>query len=133
MQGLKVKYDRRSRARSKKCELYASDLQSRLLRTYLFRFPSPSFESIAHSEIVMTREIRDDSYIVNPCLVEGESMPCEHKQSTGHTSDRDTKWPQEIAGDRNEVDYRCSSYCMPVCALWLTQPTRPMRTQGEGS
>ena len=50
--------------------VYASDVQSRLLRAYLFQLPSASSESMAHSEIGMTREIRDVSYVVN-CLVDG--------------------------------------------------------------
>jgi hypothetical protein len=73
MQGLNIKYDRISRPKSKKCEIYASDVQSRLFRTYLFQFPSPSLESMANLEIVMTHEIHDKPYIVNPGRVEGES------------------------------------------------------------
>ena len=69
-------------------------------------------------EIVTACEIRDGSYIVPRC---GEA----HVMRAGGysaTSDRDTRWPPRIAGNRNEVKYECSSRWMPVRAWWLPDP-----------
>lgn len=59
--------------------VYASDVQSGRLRTYLFQFLP-----LTHSEMVATREIRDVSYVANPYLVLGGPISCKHEQATGH-------------------------------------------------
>lgn len=56
--------ERSSRA-VKEMRVYACDVQSKAARTYLFCFIRPSTESMAHSEVIMTCEIKGKSRVLN--------------------------------------------------------------------
>jgi hypothetical protein len=72
----------------KEMRVYASDVQSGLLRAYLFRFLPPT-----HSKIVMICEIRDVSCVVNPCFVGKDLCHASTSKLQGMFQDWDRRWP----------------------------------------
>jgi hypothetical protein len=116
--------DRSSRALSNRYEYMCVMYNRRLFRAYLFRFPFPSSEYMAHSEVVMACGIGDESCVLNN-HVDGERA-C-------HTS---TSKLLGVHRESRRVAMRSTADVQVIECLFAhcgrTQPTRPTRTHGEG-
>ena len=78
-----------------------------LFRTYLFHFPCPTSEPMAHSEVVMTCEIGDESCVLNSHVDGGEGAI--RALVNYWACIRDTRGPQRIVEDGNEDNCGCPS------------------------